>query len=199
MAEHECIVCKAQVEADPGAVRKARPVASAVGETKRCATHLREFKTRQRKQARARQVERTYDITERDNHELYLFQGGRCWLCRKATGATKSLAVDHDHQTNEVRGRLCGPCNQFIGRLSDDPEAAQRLVGYLSGDTPYRRLKARQQIQSVLTDPSPITIRGVLEVDGELFANWNFDGGQDWYRFLVRRTDGTWSTARTDD
>lgn len=188
MTEHQCIDC---IKDPPPTVRK---VITLQGDPKRCTTHLREFDRRRRKQARARQVERTYDITAEDNHELYLFQGGRCWLCRKATGATKSLAVDHDHRTDEVRGRLCGPCNQFIGKLGDDPEAARRLVPYLTGDTPYRRLKA-QQVLLKGTKP-PVTVHSVFENDGELFANWTSPDVVIWYRTLVRRRDGVWSVRR---
>ena len=187
LREHPCVDCRE----GPEAPSRPRPLADG---TNRCATHLRAFRTRQRKQARARQVERTYDITAADNHELFLFQGGRCWLCRKATGATKSLAVDHDHATDEVRGRLCGPCNRFIGTLGDDPEAARRLVAYLSGDTPYRRLKAKQVIDAATQLSSEIV--SVTAIGDELFAYWRFEGASVWNQWLVRRADGVWSTER---
>jgi hypothetical protein len=160
----------------------------------RCETHRRAFATHSRKQKRARQVERTYDISAKDNHALFLYQGGRCWLCRKATGATKSLPVDHDHRTNEVRGRLCGPCNQFIGKLGDDPEAARRLVAYLTGDTPYRRMKAKQTIEAFGETVEELH-RVIQDPSGELRAVWR---GADrvWRDWLVCRIDGTWGTYR---
>jgi hypothetical protein len=186
-----CIDCLA---ADPERrYTRPRKIATAEGEPKRCASHLREFNTRQRKQARARQVERTYDITAEDNHALFLFQGGRCWLCRKATGATKSLAVDHDHATNEVRGRLCGPCNQFIGKLGDDPEAARRLVAYLTGDTPYRRLKATQ----TLTAAGCLVagLQRVIEHGTGLCAIWS-DGQRTSHSRVRDNITGVWSVTR---
>lgn len=187
MAEHQCVDCKAD---PPATVRKL--ATTTLGEAPRCATHLREVKLRRKKRARAQQVERTYGISEADNHALYLLQGGLCWLCRKATGATKSLAVDHDHATDEVRGRLCGPCNQFIGRLSDDPEAARRLVAYLSGDTPYRRLKAQQVLEVAFG--CPVTVLQVLESGAVLLADWkpDPDPGVLSCRTLVRTADGVW-------
>jgi len=188
MTEHQCIDCKAS---DPTSTNKpVRKIATSSGQAPRCATHQREVTTRRRKQARARQVERTYDITEADNHELFLFQGGRCWLCRKATGATKSLAVDHDHATNEVRGRLCGPCNQFIGKLGDDPESARRLVAYLTGDTPYRRLKAQQVLSAAFE--GPVTVIQVLQSGAVLLADWRATPNALSCRTLVRTADGTW-------
>ncbi len=186
MTQHQCIDCAA----GKGGIRP-RPVVEGVTPL-RCRTHLRELKTRQRKQARARHVERTYDITAEDNHELFLFQGGRCWLCRKATGATKSLAVDHDHQTNEVRGRLCGPCNQFIGKLGDDPDAARRLVSYLTGDTPYRRLKAQQAI--CVQYPSAVVDR-VTQIERDGFvASWHADGSTG-HNSVLSRINGVWTAV----
>ena len=148
MSEHLCIDCaREQIPGVHVPASKIRKIVTADGEPKRCTTHLRRFKTRQRQQARGRAVERTYDISAKDAGELLVFQGGRCWICRKATGASKLLAVDHDHADDWVRGRLCSTCNQFIGRqLGDDPQKAARLIGYLSGDTPYRRMLAQRYL-----------------------------------------------------
>lgn len=191
---HQCIDCKT---GDTGI--RPRKIVTAEGRPKRCATHETARLRGARKQARARQIERTYDISAEDAYELLLLQGGRCWLCQKATGATKSLAVDHDHATGEVRGRLCGPCNQFIGRLGDDPAAAQRLVGYLTADTPYRRLRAAQTLMSSgRAGSAEVVVLTVLEHGGELYAGWRYDGPVEGiiYQTLVRRADGAWSTER---
>lgn len=173
-----------------------RVLATADNEAPRCATHLRAFKVRQRKQAQASAVQRTYDLSPEDNHALFMLQGGKCWLCQKATGATKSLAVDHDHATSEVRGRLCGPCNQFIGRaLGDDPEAARRLVAYLMGDTPYRRMKASQTLAQ--REGVPVVVHRVYRtiVSQELWAEWSWATGTNtavhWHT-SVRDFDGNW-------
>ena len=69
----------------------------------------------------------------------YALQGGVCYLCRRATGASKRLAVDHNHETGEVRGLLCGPCNKVLGVARDDPEYFRRAIDYLT-DPPARRL-----------------------------------------------------------
>jgi hypothetical protein len=142
VTEHVCIDCRKD---PPATVRK---IANPGDTPPRCTTHLRRFQTRQKQLRRGSHVERTYEISAADNGALLVAQGGRCWICRKATGASKLLATDHDHADDWVRGRLCSTCNQFIGRqLGDDPEAARRLVSYLSGDTPYRRLLASRLLQ----------------------------------------------------
>jgi hypothetical protein len=192
MGEHQCIDCKA---GDPTSTNKpVRKLATSSGQAPRCATHLREVTTRRRKQARAARVQSTYNLSAEDNHSLFLLQGGKCWLCQKATGATKSLAVDHDHKTGEVRGRLCGPCNQFIGRLGDDPEAAQRLVAYLTGDTPYRRLKAAQVLAQREGRADLAVLRVYTTITSpELWAEWTWlaQPGMHWHT-SVRAAGGEW-------
>lgn len=77
----------------------------------RCHTHTRANKKRARLNAHARMVEKTYGITGEQYWALYEAQGGRCAICRWASGKTKRLAVDHDHKTGQVLGLLCGRCN----------------------------------------------------------------------------------------
>lgn len=72
---------------------------------------------------RAYRLRTRYGITVAEYDEIKAVQGGRCPICRRATGATKALAVDHDHSlerngkaTREsVRGLLCGRDNNRLG------------------------------------------------------------------------------------
>ena len=116
----EALTCK-----DCGVVRKTvrRP-------GPRCVTCMREFLKASKEKAWAQRILRTYGITPKQYWELYDKQGGVCAVCQRATGKTKRLAVDHDHQTGLVRGLLCGPCNKdVIGRVYDE-ETALRVVEY---------------------------------------------------------------------
>lgn len=98
----------------------------------RCATCHRAFKQKQGKAAHDRQVLATKGITGEEYRALYEAQGGKCAgpKCR-ATGKSKALAVDHDHETGEIRGLLCGPHNQDIGRYGDDPANFEAMAEYL--------------------------------------------------------------------
>lgn len=78
-------------------------------------------------------VVKTYALEPGDYNILYTQQVGRCAICLWATGKARRLAVDHDHKTGRVRGLLCGPCNQFIGRMGDSPAAFLRAAAYLGG------------------------------------------------------------------
>ena len=98
----------------------------------RCATHHREVTKARKAVARNLRIHQAYGITDTDYAAIYEAQGGRCYICRRATGKTKHLAVDHNHETGEVRGLLCGPCNRgVIGHLRDDIDALHRAIVYL--------------------------------------------------------------------
>ena len=81
----------------------------------RCATHARAFRKRAQINAHGRRVQTEYQLTPEQYWALYEAQGGKCAIvnCR-ATGKVKRLAVDHDHDTGEVRGLLCGPHNLML-------------------------------------------------------------------------------------
>lgn len=52
----------------------------------------------------------------------------RCEIC----GAGESLAVDHDHITGAVRGRLCMNCNVGVGNFRDDTALMEKAIAYLA-------------------------------------------------------------------
>ena len=47
------------------------------------------------------------------------------------------MAVDHCHQTGQVRGLLCMNCNQGIGKFQDDPELLRKAIKYLEDTESY--------------------------------------------------------------
>jgi hypothetical protein len=98
----------------------------------RCATHHRVESKRVKAAAHDRKVQVTYGLDPGEYEQLYAFQGGKCAICRRATGRTKRLAVDHDHKTGLPRGLLCGPCNQMLGHGRDEKEFFRRFIDYLS-------------------------------------------------------------------
>ena len=97
----------------------------------RCATHHREAKKASRRLAHGRWILKTYGITSEQYEALYEAQGGVCYICRRATGATRKLAVDHCHVTGWVRGLLCKPCNSLLAHVRDDEATLKRAAYYL--------------------------------------------------------------------
>lgn len=114
----------------------------------RCASCHRTVRKARRDAAHGNYLIKTYNMTPDDYWALYDFQGGKCYLDRRATGKTKRLAVDHDHKCCPTtptcgrctRGLVCGTCNKTFGHLRDDPEAFERGADYLR-DPPMERMR----------------------------------------------------------
>ena len=65
---------------------------------------------------------RTYNLPAQTYVAMLAEQGGRCAICcQPETSAYKgkviALAVDHDHETGQVRGLLCARCNVLLGAI----------------------------------------------------------------------------------
>lgn len=113
----------------------------------RCGTCHRAKVKAQKAAAAENRNQKVYGLAPGEYDRIKEHQGGVCALCLRATGASKRLAVDHDHRTGEARGLLCGPCNRgVLGHAHDDPEFFRRCIAYLE-DPPAKRL-ARQAIQA---------------------------------------------------
>jgi len=73
---------------------------------------------------------RNYGITVDDYNKMLEEQGGRCVIC---TDDNVPLAVDHNHDTGEVRGLLCRKCNSGLGMFKDNDLLLIAAAGYLLG------------------------------------------------------------------
>lgn len=97
----------------------------------RCATCHRDRKKAAARASHARWILKTYGLTIEQYEALYEAQGGVCYICRRATGKVRRLAVDHDHKTGYVRGLLCKPCNSVLAHIRDDTQTLHRTIEYL--------------------------------------------------------------------
>ena len=76
---------------------------------------------------------RYYGITIDEYDVLYEEQNRGCAICSAPTGSNnKRLAVDHNHETGEVRGLLCDDCNTGLGKFKDNPNLLAIAINYLS-------------------------------------------------------------------
>ncbi|MET7814226.1 endonuclease VII domain-containing protein [Streptomyces sp. NPDC005395] len=72
--------------------------------------------------------------------EMGAEQDEKCWICghQGDLAAKNGLHVDHDHDTGQVRGLLCGLCNRGIGALRHSTENLRKAIAYLEA-TDQRR------------------------------------------------------------
>lgn len=73
-----------------------------------------------------------YGLTLEQYEQMLVKQGGVCAICGtdKNSGG-HMLVVDHDHETEKVRGLLCHKCNRAIGLLGDNIDLLKRAAEYL--------------------------------------------------------------------
>lgn len=96
-------------------------------------------KARKPPNRRCRDLRRLYGpkMTAARYAKMWKEQDGLCAICHRPEtavmrhGIVQSLAVDHDHETGEVRRLLCQRCNTGLGLFGDDPERLMDAAKYL--------------------------------------------------------------------
>jgi hypothetical protein len=71
-----------------------------------------------------------FGLTRVQYNEKLASQGGACAICGDPPGK-KSLAVDHDHATGQIRSLLCTRCNIGLGQFCDRVDLLCLAVKYL--------------------------------------------------------------------
>lgn len=75
---------------------------------------------------------RNFGITLEEYNRKLAEQNNKCAICGiTADNNGKSLAVDHSHKDNTVRGLLCNNCNVALGFVQEDINIARGLVTYI--------------------------------------------------------------------
>lgn len=85
---------------------------------------------------RASHLRRKYGLSPADYRRMLVSQGGVCAICRQPPPSETSLHVDHDHETNEIRGLLCFRCNNALGDFDDSVARLDSAASYLRAQAP---------------------------------------------------------------
>jgi len=80
--------------------------------------------------------------------EMFDAQGGVCCICRKPRPEDRSLHVDHDHATGEIRGLLRFRCKNALGDFDDSYDLLQSAADYLDRDAELDAL-ARERVKAL--------------------------------------------------
>ena len=100
--------------------------------------HRENAETRAEKKQRDRKswLKTKYSLSLDDYNYLVVTQSDRCAIClTDEKGRHGNWSVDHDHETGEVRGLLCDPCNTGLGKFFDDADNLRDAATYLEGVT----------------------------------------------------------------
>lgn len=97
----------------------------------------RRWSANNRDRLRAYDLKRNYGITQEEYDDLLTDQQSRCAICATPDpGGKGRFHVDHDHETDIVRGLLCHSCNTGLGLFADDPDRLRSALVYLDGSAP---------------------------------------------------------------
>lgn len=70
-----------------------------------------------------------FGIDQTRYEALLLMQCGQCAICGSIPDY--NLCVDHDHETGQIRGLLCRPCNLVLGNAKDDTIILTNAIDYI--------------------------------------------------------------------
>lgn len=75
---------------------------------------------------------KSFGLTTEHYDAMFNKQEGKCAICGIHQSELKpALCIDHNHQTNKIRGLLCGKCNRGLGYLNDSIDLLQAAINYL--------------------------------------------------------------------
>ena len=77
-------------------------------------------------------VNKKWGLSNKRWQEIVEAQGGGCAICGWK-GIEKNLSVDHCHETERIRGLLCGKCNRGLGMFLDSSKLLRKAARYLDG------------------------------------------------------------------
>ncbi len=85
------------------------------------------WKKRNPDKMRNQHLRRTYGITLEDQNRMLAEQFNQCAICSVSFDTTK-IHIDHDHNTNKVRGLLCAGCNTSLYMVEKYLEEASNYL-----------------------------------------------------------------------
>ena len=82
-------------------------------------------------------IYRKYSLSPRQYEKLFEKHKGCCAICGRCQSELKrTLCIDHDHKTREIRGLLCPACNRGVGYFQDSSELLNKAIQYLRKEIP---------------------------------------------------------------
>lgn len=96
---------------------------------------------------------RRYGISHDDYEQMVKDQDGKCLICGgpPTVGRTGKpcFAVDHNHDTGEVRGLLCNGCNIKLHAIEDEQFYASAHIYLYNRDSRWAADLLEQQLEGL--------------------------------------------------
>lgn len=96
----------------------------------RIKVNVREYNLRHPGKKREQHL-KEYGLTVESYLEILNSQNNSCAICKEPFINSKHTHIDHCHETNKVRGILCGSCNLGLGKFHDNPKYLLSAIEYL--------------------------------------------------------------------
>lgn len=119
---------RAWAKANPTKVRSSRESSTAKPAIQ---AKMRHYRQTHKRQVFDRRIAWSYGLTRTQFDELLLQSCGRCMSCFQQFKQGRAPFVDHNHDTGEVRGLLCQPCNTALGILHECSVKLRQLADYI--------------------------------------------------------------------
>jgi len=109
--------------------------------------HQRRFRDSQPDYNHSRNLQRRYGLSVDEYQTLLANQNFACPICEVEISNTieykgkRPVAVDHNHETGDVRGILCSMCNLMLGHARENTSILYRAIVYLSERGAYASKK----------------------------------------------------------
>src|SRR6202453_4619641 len=102
--------------------------------------YQREYRQLHPDRVKKYEMKRYFGLPPGEHEAMVEAQSGVCAICLLAEtacdskGKARSLAVDHDHKTGNVRGLLCSNCHTSLGGFKDSPTFLRCAANYVESD-----------------------------------------------------------------
>lgn len=91
-----------------------------------------EYRKKNPNRRREESLRLNYGITIDDYNNMLTSQLSGCGICNNTIMKTgKTLGVDHNHKTGDIRELLCNNCNTILGLAKEDPKILINAAMYL--------------------------------------------------------------------
>lgn len=95
--------------------------------------YSRKYAAEHKKESRDYKIFKKYGLKDSDVNLIKHQQKSKCKICLTSfkTMLDRHMHIDHEHETNIVRGLLCHSCNTALGGFKDNIQLLKTAIRYI--------------------------------------------------------------------